>query len=198
MKGVTNNSKMATSQHSQPGDWMSESKLSDEVCSKLKQREVTMDELLEFHEVELKSFCDDMEFDHVQKARLLRIVKDARAHQDHKEEEEYNNGSRQTDDEYKTMIVTQQENDGFNQMCARQQQVQRLNNAIMVGCNSMDDQCNTLISDIICCFDEFSRQLRCKQQELLKRIDDVCKHKTIAFKQQSSESHKYFEYITKV
>ena len=188
---------MATAR--QPGrDWMSESKLSDAVCSKLKQREVTMDELLEFHEMELKSFCDDMEFDHVQKARLLRIVKDTRAHQEYKEEEQYNNCSRQTDDEYKTMIVTQQENDGFNQMCARQQKVQRLISVIMVGCNSMDNQCNTLINDIICCFDEFSRQLRSKQQELLKQIDDVYKDKTIAFKQQSTDSHRYFEYITRV
>eukprot|EP01084_Bolivina_argentea_P133206 235062_1 len=93
-------------------EWMSENKLSDDVCNKLKDREVTMEELLEFNEDELRSFCDDMEFNSVQKARLLKAVKlfklTPNKQIEKEEEKKYNN-----DDEQKTVFISEKENEQF-------------------------------------------------------------------------------------
>lgn len=185
--------------------WLTRNNLSEEVCDKLKDREVTIDELLELTDDELRSFCDDMEFTSVQKVRLLKAVKSYNPHklQDHAEEKNSNNDKTNlitTNDnqDRKTVFVTQQENDQYQLLNAQTDQTEKLMKQINDGYKNLDTECDKTIKQINEYFDKLLIKLKSKQSELTNNIDDIQKYKYLSFQQQLSSSNKYLEYISKV
>ena len=183
-------------------EWMKQNNLSEEVCDVLREKEVEMHELLEmFNDGELDAFCDEIGFNSIQKRRLLKALKSWESKQNVQKMEK-NKSLKESiivrDNQRRTILITQEENDQYDKLDRKQKEVDKLMEHIHDVCKSLDGECERVIKEINEYFDEYVKILRQKQKDLLMNIDTIYKYKNEGFDKQSIESNKYLDHITKV
>eukprot|EP01083_Nonionella_stella_P021301 59093_1 len=182
--------------------WMSQIKLTDDIKRKLLQREVTQDELVEFEDDELRSFCKDMHFNSTQTVRILKAVQTLRSNQylPSKEEEEkkHNINHKNVESRAETVFISQQEHQQYEALSNEEQTANRLMQSINEGCNALDIEYNHTIQAIQSCTDELVHELQNKRNQLLLDIDTIQQYKHDGLQHQFVESSQYLQHITKM
>eukprot|EP01083_Nonionella_stella_P082758 228510_1 len=184
-------------------EWMSQMKLPDDIKRKLQRREVTREELMEFEDEELRSFCKDMHFNSTQTVHILKAVQILRSNEcnpTNEEEKKHNTNNKKVKSRVvtETVFISQQEHQQYEALSNEHQTANKLIQSINNGCNSLDIEYNHTIQTIHTCIDELIHELQNKWKQLLLDIDTIEQYKRDGLQHQLVQSSQDLQHITKM
>eukprot|EP01084_Bolivina_argentea_P085399 154346_1 len=169
---------MTEGKQSDINEWLKQTKLGDKAAQKIIQRDVSIDELIEFEDDDLEDFAKQLELDTLAKNRFIASIRKLK-HQ------------KNTNLSKRRVFISQEENNAMLKLYEQYNKLSSLCSSIQKSIQSINEyetQVNHQIENDI---NSIINNINNKKNELLSDIDNIMNHKKIALQKQLTIMENY-------